>query len=102
MFSSGPPELPGLIDASVWMKSVYVRPPVRSDRFTALTTPVVTVCDKPNGLPIAMTVSPIMRSSELPSAMNGSGFPVSMRSTATSESGRGRRAWPRTHGRPPA
>src|SRR5947208_174292 len=26
MFSSGPPELPGLIDASVWMKSVNVRP----------------------------------------------------------------------------
>ena len=33
----------------------------------ALTTPVVTVCDRPNGLPIAITVSPIIRSSELPS-----------------------------------
>src|SRR2546422_185897 len=39
-FTSGPPELPGLIDASVWMKFSYVVIPT-SDRPVALTTPTV-------------------------------------------------------------
>jgi len=30
MFRSGPPELPGLIAASVWMKSPMLRPSFRS------------------------------------------------------------------------
>src|SRR6266487_4355127 len=43
MFSNGPPELPGLIDASVWMKSVNVRPCSfdGTERPSAETTPVV-------------------------------------------------------------
>ena len=68
MFSSGPPELPGLIDASVWMKSVNVRPASfdGTERPSAETTPVVTVPLRPNGLPTATTVSPIIRSKEVP------------------------------------
>ncbi len=38
----GPPELPGLIEASVWMKFSYVAMPT-SERPVALTTPTVTV-----------------------------------------------------------
>ena len=38
----GPPELPGLIEASVWMKFSYVAIPT-SARPVALTTPTVTV-----------------------------------------------------------
>ena len=66
MSSSAPPELPGLMDASVWTKSKSVRSPALKFRCTAETTPVVTVCERPNGLPIAMTVSPVRRSSERP------------------------------------
>jgi len=40
--TSGPPELPGLMDASVWMKFSYVAIPT-SARAVALTTPTVTV-----------------------------------------------------------
>src|SRR5438876_69571 len=40
-FTSGPPELPGLIDASVWMKFSYVAIPTSARPF-ALTTPTVT------------------------------------------------------------
>src|SRR5437867_1893940 len=86
MLSSGPPELPGLIDASVWMKSVYVRSSVRSERPTALTTPVVTVCERPKGLPIAITVSPIMRSAAEPKGMCGRSSPALTRTMAMSAS----------------
>src|SRR5207244_4155216 len=58
----------------------------RIERPSALTTPVVTVCESPNGLPIAITVSPIMRSDEVPSVTCGSSSPACTRSTATSES----------------
>ena len=41
--TSGPPELPGLSAASVWMMSSISRPDcARSDRPSALTTPAVT------------------------------------------------------------
>ncbi len=68
---SGPPELPGLIEASVWIAfgivnwfgAVIVRP-------VALMMPAVTVLGSPNGLPIAITLSPTCTASELP---NGSG-----------------------------
>ena len=48
MFTSGPPEFPGLIAASVWMKSnpaaaVLSGVPLR------LTMPKLTVCSRPNG-----------------------------------------------------
>ena len=56
-------------------------------RLTALITPVVTVFEKPKGLPIAITVSPIIRS--LPDAIfkEGKGCFVSIRRTARSEAG---------------
>mmetsp|Transcript_28635 Transcript_28635/g.72866 ORF Transcript_28635/g.72866 Transcript_28635/m.72866 type:complete len:298 (-) Transcript_28635:467-1360(-) len=57
--SSGPPLLPGLMAASVWM------PPGMDDptsdlisRLSPLTTPVVSVWSKPNGLPTASTCCP--------------------------------------------
>ena len=53
MFSSGPPELPGLIEASVWMKSLKVRFSALKLRLTAETTPTVTVFFSPNGQPIS-------------------------------------------------
>ena len=55
--TSAPPELPGLIGASVWMKSSKRLMP--SDvRPSAETMPDVTVWPKPNALPIASTGSP--------------------------------------------
>src|SRR5213593_3737844 len=54
--TSGPPELPGLSAASVWITSSISRPErARSDRPSAETTPVVTVDSKPSGLPMAIT-----------------------------------------------
>lgn len=51
LVTSGPPEFPGLSDASVWMtSSISVPPRDGSDRPSALTTPVVTVCSKPSGI----------------------------------------------------
>ena len=68
--SSGPPELPGLIDASVWMKSSNgVR--MRS-RFNALTTPVLTEVPIPKGLPTAITGWPTCRASLSPNCNAGS------------------------------
>src|SRR5213593_1139573 len=61
---SGPPLLPGLIEASVWMKSSYGPSPIT--RPVALTMPVVTVCSRPNGLPIAMTGSPTFSAADAP------------------------------------
>ena len=57
--SSGPPLLPGLSAASVWI-TLSTRWPVmlRSVRPSALITPAVTVESKPNGLPIATTSWP--------------------------------------------
>ena len=61
--SSGPPELPGLMAASVWMAlmneaSSDVPSPAVTGRSTALTMPDVTVPSRPSGAPIAMAVSP--------------------------------------------
>ena len=67
--SSGPPELPGLIDASVWMKSSYGPWPIT--RPLALTMPAVTVCSRPKGLPIATTQSPTRMFDESPSLSAG-------------------------------
>ena len=52
--TSAPPELPGLIEASVWMKSSYPSGD-RPLRPSALTMPEVTVWPMPKGLPMAMT-----------------------------------------------
>ena len=55
----GPPELPGLIGASVWMRPVSVVLPIGSVRSRPLMMPDVTEAEKPNGLPKAIAVSPI-------------------------------------------
>jgi hypothetical protein len=66
--SSGPPELPGLIAASVWMTSRIVKPfGALIWRCRALTTPVVSVRSRPNGLPIAIVGSPTCTSLAEPS-----------------------------------
>src|SRR6478752_500974 len=69
--SNGPPELPGLIEASVCRALMYeLLPPEPSPeatgRFFALMMPVVTVLDRPNGAPIAIVESPTATWSELP------------------------------------
>src|SRR4051794_28399637 len=50
---NAPPELPGLIGASVWMKRRVS--PCPSGRSVALTIPLVTAWPRPKGLPIATT-----------------------------------------------
>ncbi len=55
--TSAPPELPGLMDASVWMKLPNSERPV-CVRPTAEMIPRVTVCRSANGLPTASTLSP--------------------------------------------
>ena len=82
MLSSGPPELPRLMAASVWMYS-RSRPGIGlscvSTRPTALTTPTVTVFENENGLPIAMTQSPAAICAESPNFASGRplGSPIS-------------------------
>ena len=86
--TSGPPELPGLRAASVWMTSPIRRPfCARSERPTALTMPAVTVDSKPNGLPMAMAIWPGLILLELPSLAAGRRSVVSALSTAMSVSG---------------
>ena len=52
--SSGPPELPWLIGASVWIAFGMLRPlGAWMSRPVALTIPAVIVRSSPNGLPIA-------------------------------------------------
>src|ERR1039457_2640107 len=58
-FNSGPPELPGFTDASVWIAS-SIRLPfagLRTDRIAEI-MPRVMVPDSPNGLPMAYTRCP--------------------------------------------
>ncbi len=80
--NSGPPELPGLMGASVWMKSSYGPAPIA--RPLALTMPAVTVLLRPKGLPIATTQSPTLMPSESPSLAVGKLFAGSIFSTARS------------------
>ena len=57
---SGPPELPWLIAASVWIESLIVNLfGALIWRWSALTMPLVIVPSSPNGLPRATTLSPI-------------------------------------------
>ncbi|MBS1136080.1 MAG: putative serine protease MucD domain protein [Proteobacteria bacterium] len=56
MLNSGPPELPGLMATSVWMKGTNVS--CGSERPLALTMPAVTELSKPKGEPMATTHSP--------------------------------------------
>ena len=92
--SSGPPELPGLIAASVWMKSWIMSsfaPGSRTPaRLLADTMPLVTVLVNPNGEPMATTQSPTSSASESPNGTVGSFSPLSTslsRITARSVSG---------------
>ena len=64
ILNNGPPELPWLIDASVWIKSSYLDNPILL--FLAEIIPDVTVPPRPKGLPIARTQSPILDLSEFP------------------------------------
>ena len=71
MSTSGPPELPGLMAASVWIAGYVVELPWSSEptltgRLSALTMPLVTVASRPNGEPIATTPSPTPRLADLP------------------------------------
>ena len=67
--SSGPPEFPLLIDASVWMTSSIVNSfGAVSGRWSALTIPAVTLRSRPSGFPIATTESPTRIRSEFPSS----------------------------------
>ena len=85
--TSGPPELPGFKAASVWMMSSMSRPErERSERPSALTTPVVTVVWKPSGFPIAITSCPGRSTRESPSSTLGRSRDW-IRTTARSVSG---------------
>src|SRR2546430_449464 len=76
--SSGPPELPGLIEASVWITWSIENPlGALIDRWTAEMIPVVTVFSSPNGLPIAIASSPTWMRVESPSE---SGWSLVLRS----------------------
>src|SRR5437762_5430013 len=59
--SSAPPELPGDMAASVWIRLATFGEPWPDAgiwRLSPDTTPVVTVLEKPSGLPIATTAAP--------------------------------------------
>ena len=65
---SGPPELPWLMAASVWMTwSIGYAFGACTSRWRALTMPAVTERSRPNGFPIATTESPTRTVSEFPS-----------------------------------
>ena len=69
--TSAPPELPGLIGASVCTALMTAlvslpSPARRTGRSSALTMPLVTVPARPSGEPMATTGSPTTTSSELP------------------------------------
>ena len=82
---SGPPLLPKLMAASVWMyRSSELS---KSLRPMKLTTPTVTVCSYASGLPIAHTHSPTRSASELPRGAKASGVGDSTLMSATSVSG---------------
>mmetsp|Transcript_11334 Transcript_11334/g.36152 ORF Transcript_11334/g.36152 Transcript_11334/m.36152 type:complete len:284 (+) Transcript_11334:582-1433(+) len=75
--SSGPPELPGLIAASVCMKLTFLfgMPTSAAERDSDEMMPSVTVESSPTALPMAIAQSPTCSSSERPSGAVGSGFP---------------------------
>src|SRR6185503_16205003 len=82
MLTRGPPELPGLMAASVCRKSSKGPWPI--ERPLALMMPAVTVCWRPKGEPMASTQSPTLSLSESPSVAEGKVPPPWRRSTARS------------------
>jgi hypothetical protein len=86
--TSGPPELPGLIAASVWIASMTALvsvpdPSRRTGRSTALTMPSVTVPTRPSGEPIAITPSPTTSPDDEPNVAT-TGLATSTLTTARS------------------
>src|SRR5207249_5814052 len=72
----GPPELPGLSDASVCSTSSINLPDrERSERPSALTTPAVTECWNPYGFPMAIATWPTRTDRESPSVAHGNDSP---------------------------
>src|SRR6202021_3014469 len=89
MLTNAPPELPGLIAASVWMASSTVfwlpdSPVVDTGRFIALTIPVVTVPSRPSGEPPAITGWPTRRLADDPRLIGVSPEMPCTRTTAIS------------------
>ena len=87
--NSGPPELPGLIAASVWITFLIGRCVTDwISRPVALTMPFVSVWSRPNGLPMANADWPTCKSADRPIGI-GVSLPAGapMYSTATSLSG---------------
>ena len=70
MLTSGPPELPGLIAASVWMYVMPLELYSPTERFRPETMPPVREPENcsPPGLPMASTSCPMTSSSELPNS----------------------------------
>ena len=88
MSNSGPPELPRLMAASVWMKRSNA-PPCPVERETADTMPLVTVPPRPKGLPMAITQSPTRAWALSPKLTKGNGSARWIFSTARSDAGIG-------------
>src|SRR5271163_1469190 len=89
MLTNAPPELPGLIAASVWIASSTVfglldSPVVDTGRFIALTIPVVTVPSRPSGEPTAITGWPTRRLADDPRLIGVSPEMPCTRTTAMS------------------
>src|SRR5262245_10302757 len=86
--TSGPPELPGLSAASVWIRSSIMRPVVaRNERPSAGMPPTGTGAPRPGGLPMALASCPRRSPFELPSSAKASERAASARSSARSVSG---------------
>ena len=88
-FTSGPPEFPKLIAASVWIRFsnervTFERPGARP---LPEMTPTVTVLSNWSGSPIAMTHSPTRIRSESPRGSVGKGFVPSIFRSARSVAG---------------
>jgi hypothetical protein len=84
----GPPLLPGLMAASVWITPAIGRP-VAADsisRPTPLTIPVVSVWSSPNGFPIANTFCPTRNALDRPSGTGRSRRPPPGRTSNTATS----------------
>ncbi len=85
--NSGPPELPRLIGASVWIAFAIANPDVSEsiERPVAETTPTESDVCWPNGLPIAATGSPTTTAEESPSGVGSSAWSEGVtRNTPTS------------------
>ena len=96
--SSGPPELPGLIGASVWMTWSIEKPlGALIERPMPETMPSVAVRSRPNGLPMAIAVSPTWTWRESANcsglALRGA-LPGSILTTARSLDGSAPLTWP--------